>query len=99
MPTQLPKWLTKVIAALVLVAAYLVHAENLIPSTLVWHLGPIPIHALAGLNDIVLFGGMVGISGPAILPRLAALLGNPSAGAVNDAARALDKPVPTAAKP
>ena len=92
MPKSLPAWATKLIGAVLLVAAYLAHATGVIPATLEWH----RVNILGALNELVLAAGMIGLSGPALWPKLAALLGNPSAGVVNDAARAVGAPIPTA---
>lgn len=95
MPKQLPKWATRVLAVLLLAGTYLVHHEGLIPAGLTF----LHVNVLGALNTVIVAFAAAGLSGPTLWPQLAAVLGNPSAGAVNDAARALDRPVPTAAKP
>lgn len=73
----LPKWATRVVGAVLLAIAYAVHATGLIPADLTIHLGPIPIHVLGALNEILIAAAAIGLNGPALWPWLATLLGNP----------------------
>ncbi len=91
---QMPAWLTRLLALVLFAATYVVHKEGFIPPTLEWF----HVNVLGALNTIVLALGSIGLSGPALWPQLAALLGNPSAGKINDAAKAVGAPVPTATK-
>lgn len=94
MPKQLSTWATRVLAVLLLLGSYLLHHSGIIPAGFEWH----HINVMGIVSDFVTALAAIGISGPTLWPQLAAALGNPSAAAVNDAARSLDKPVPTAAK-
>lgn len=84
----LPKWATRLIAVILLATDYTVHHAGLIPLGYTWH----GINVLGALNDVILAGGMVGLSGPALWPQLAAFLGNP--GAPSAPAAKLDQPLP-----
>jgi hypothetical protein len=95
MPKQLPPWATRLIAFLLLAGTYILHHAGIIPPTLEWH----HINILGLISDTVTGAAAIGISGPSLWPQLAAFLGNPSAGAVNDAAKAVGAPVPTAKGP
>ena len=87
MPKQMPKWLTKVIAAVLIAATYVVHHEALIPPGFRWH----GISVMGVCSSLVTAFAALGISGPALWPQLAAWLGNPPA---QSAAAALDAPTP-----
>ena len=69
----LPKWATRLVAAILLAADYTAHHVGLIPAGLTWH----GVNILGALNSVVLAAGMIGLSGPALWPQLAAFLGNP----------------------
>lgn len=92
MPKSLPKWATRVLAVILLAATYAVHAAGLIPPGLTF----LHINVLGAVNDAVIALAAAGISGPSLWPQLAAILGNPSAGMINDAAKAVGAPVPSA---
>lgn len=70
--TTVKPWMTKALAALVLVLAYVVHNNWIPPGYMLF--GRVN---LAGLvTDAIALLGMLGISGPQLSPKLSTMLGN-----------------------
>lgn len=78
MVKQLPTWATRVLAAILLAAMYVLHHADVFPPGFKWH----GISIMGVCSDLIGVAAAVGINGPALWPALAAFLGNPSAAAV-----------------
>jgi hypothetical protein len=74
---QMPKWMTRVLAALLLAGTYILHHAGIVPADLVWH----HVNVLGLISDAVTGAAAVGLSGPALWPGLAAFVGNPGVAA------------------
>jgi len=73
MPKQMPPWATKIIAAVLIAAAYVIHHPGLLPDD--FH----GISVKGACSSLIGVFMALGISGPALWPQLAAFLGNPGA--------------------
>ena len=75
---SVPPWLTKVLMLVALAIGYVMN-HALIPPGYMLNLGFIHVSLAGILNDVLAVLTALGISGPQLWPKLAALMGNPAA--------------------